>query len=236
MVTVIQTSMQFAVVTARKGSTRLPRKNVLDLDGRPLFRWTLDAALEAKVFDRVWVSTDDEAILDHCRSMDGVLLDQRPAELCTSTVPALKALAHVIAKAREELPGLERFCMLHPTSPFLGAVNVARAMTLLDTPGAEFVIGVRRFGIPPHFAVDITNGVIPVREGSLTRVTRTQDVPVMHHPAGGVYAGRIDAFLRQGHFWGPSARPLELGALAAWDINEAEDLEVARIIAKGVAR
>lgn len=226
--------MKFAVVMARKGSQRLPGKNRMVLAGKPLFEWTLRAALDAGCFDSVWISSDDEDILAAAAAVPGVSLDRRPEALAGPGVPGGDVLRHMIALVRATDPAYGTFCMLQPTSPFRRARDIRRAMELLDEPGCEFVVGVREFATPPHFALSREDGLTPVREGCLTRITRTQDVPAYCHPAGGLYAGSVDAFLRQGHFYGPNTMPLDMGLVAAMDINTMEDFRLCEILAAGL--
>lgn len=225
----------FGLVVARKGSTRLKSKNRLDLGGKPLYRWTVDAALESGVLDPVVVSTDDPEILKECAAIPGVVADQRPPELCTDTATALDVLAWMIPRVAERFGPRRGFCLLQPTSPFRGAEDIRRAMGLVGEDGVEFAVGVRAYDSPPFFALSLDDGVHPVNEGALTRVTRTQDVPRLHHPAGGLFAGLAEAFLRERHFYGPASRGVEMDFFAAWDINTAEDFEVARALAAYIA-
>lgn len=224
----------FALVVARKGSTRLIGKNRLPLAGRPLFRWTLDAALDSGAFDAVVVSSDDEAILEECAGVAGVVPDRRPADLATEKVTALDVLRYMIPRAKTLCGGVDAFCLLQPTSPFRGPRTIREAMASLEEPEVEFAVGVAPFGSPPFFALSLENGVQPVNDGALTRVTRTQDVPALHHPAGGIFAGRVDAFLRKGHFYGPTTRGIPVGLFAAVDINTPEDFELTEALAPAV--
>jgi CMP-N-acetylneuraminic acid synthetase len=224
----------FGLIIARKGSTRLTGKNSRLLAGRPLFRWTLEAALDSGVLDYVVISTDDEAILDACEEIDGVISEKRPPELSTATVPGIDVLIYTISRIRELNGTCETFCLLQPTSPFRGPKTIRRAMAVLQEPGVEFAVGIAPFESPPFFAMSIENGLHPTNSGALTRITRTQDVPVMYHPAGGLFAGRIDAVLRERHFYGSTSRGIIVDQYAAWDINSLEDFEFAENLAPAV--
>jgi len=221
----------FGIIVARKGSTRLRGKNRLDLGGLPLYRWTVEAALESGVLDPVLVSTDDPVILEQCASLDGVIAHERPAELCTDRVTALEVLAFMIPYVEERFGPREGFCLLQPTSPFRGAGVIREAMARLTEPDVDFAVGVKAYDSPPFFAMSLEDGLHPVNEGALTRITRTQDVSMLHHPAGGLFAGRSSAFMDARHFYGPRSRGVVMDFFASWDINTEEDFEVARALA-----
>lgn len=231
---------RFGIVVARKGSSRLAGKNRQDLYGRPLYRWTVDAALATGLFDPLLVSTDDPLILEQCAGMPGVLAEARPEALCSATATALDVLAWALPRLAERFGPAAVFCLLQPTSPFRGAADIRRVVAALDEPGLDFAVGVAPFASPPFFALALGGegagseggpGLRPVHEGALTRVTRTQDVPALFHPAGGIFAGRPEAFLRQGHFYGPASRGVVMDHFAAWDINTPEDMDFARALA-----
>lgn len=234
---------RLGIVVARKGSSRLAGKNRQDLHGRPLYRWTVDAALATGLFDPLLVSTDDPLILEQCAGLPGVLAEARPEALCTARATALEVLAWALPRLAERFGPAGAFCLLQPTSPFRGAGDIRRVLAALDAPGVEFAVGVAPFASPPFFALALGGGgdagsggpgVHPVHEGALTRVTRTQDAPALFHPAGGIFAGRPGAFLRQGHFYGPTSRGVVMDHFAAWDINTPEDMDFARALAPAV--
>lgn len=222
----------FAVVLARGGSRRLPGKNKKLLGGKPLFVWSVMAALEADVFDEVWVSSDDSEILEIARGMAGVIPDERPAELCGDNVSGSEVMTCLIDKALARRNASDnRFCMLHPTSPFRDGNRIGEAMAMLENDGVDFVVGVKEYGIPPHFALSIDKqGVVPVHEGYLTKMTHTRQAPVLYHPAGGLYAGRCETFLTMRSFYGKRTRGLVLDSLTGWDINTPDEFAVAEAI------
>lgn len=111
-----------AIIPARGGSKRIPRKNLTDLGGKPLLAWTIEAALDAVSVDRVIVSTEDAEIATVAREWGAEVLD-RPARLATDDVPTRSVTGHAILAA-----GItEGVALLHPTSPFRNAGDIDRA-------------------------------------------------------------------------------------------------------------
>lgn len=225
-------SYKFCLVIARKGSQRLPGKNKRLLASKPLFLWTLEAALQSKAFDAVWVSSDDHDILEMSQAFPGVEVDQRPGYLSGPRVKSYQVLTHYIDKIRAQEPGCDKFCLLQPTSPFRNSGKIAEAMNLLQSAEVDFVVGIQAYTCPPQFALSSENGLQPVEDQYLTRITHTQDVQCYFHPAGGIYAGKIAPYLETGHFYGERSAGLSLGHIAGWDINDEEAFKVAEMLAR----
>lgn len=121
--TVVEKSTQpkvrlLAVVPARGGSKRLPRKNIMLLGGRPLISWTIDAALESDVCTDVLVSTDDNEIAAVARSAGALVPWLRPAELATDTASSASVIAHALDWYEQEHGEVDAVLLLQPTSPF----------------------------------------------------------------------------------------------------------------------
>jgi CMP-N-acetylneuraminic acid synthetase len=226
--------MKFCLLVARKGSQRLPGKNKMLLNGKPLFQWSLEAALTAEVFDEVWISSDDKDILGIGSSFPGVLMDERPTHLCGPKIKATEVLTYMIDKINKPSHELEMFCLLQPTSPFREASHIKKAMIMLESPNLDFVVGIRKYDTPPEFALDIKNGLRPINKGYLTKITRTQDVPESYHPAGGLFAGKIKPYLINDSFYGERSAGLVLDQIPAWDINNEDDFRVAKILARAL--
>ncbi len=220
------------MIVARKGSQRLPGKNKMLLNAKPLFQWSLEAALKTELFDEVWVSSDDEDILEISASIPGVQLDKRPLSLCGSDVKATEVLTYMIDVVNKRKPAFDVFCLLQPTSPFRNAYHIKKAMSMLKSSEIDFVVGMKKYGIPPEFALDLEDGLRPKKNGYLTTITRTQDCAKSFHPAGGLFAGKVKPYLETGHFYGKRSVGLILDHIPAWDINDEKDFFVAKILAQ----
>ncbi len=173
------------VITARGGSKGIVGKNIKPLGGRPLIAYTIDAAHEAGVLDRLILSTDDAEIAGTARSLGCDVPFMRPAELALDSTPHLPVMVHAVQWLRDhERYDAEAVMILQPTSPLRSAADIRTAVTLLETSGADSVVGVSR--TPPHynpmrtlglddqgFATLFTTGE-PVRR----RPVRRQDLPL----------------------------------------------------------
>ncbi|HET7045567.1 MAG TPA: acylneuraminate cytidylyltransferase family protein, partial [Gaiellaceae bacterium] len=128
-----------ALVPARAGSQRVPRKNVLKLAGHPLIAYTIAAARESGIFDAVVCSTDSDEIAEVARRYGAEVPGLRPPELATATSPDIDWVEHVMAGRDEEL-----FSILRPTSPFRTAATIRRAQERLLAVDADSIRAVER--------------------------------------------------------------------------------------------
>jgi CMP-N,N'-diacetyllegionaminic acid synthase len=126
-----------ALIPARGGSKGIPRKNLAPVAGRPLLRWTVDAAHQATSVTRVVVSTDDDEIAAEAESAGAEVL-RRPAELAADEV----SMAEVVGHAVEELGPVDVLVLLQPTSPLRTAEHVDGAVALLRESGADAVVSI----------------------------------------------------------------------------------------------
>ncbi|HOT27942.1 MAG TPA: acylneuraminate cytidylyltransferase family protein [Candidatus Ozemobacteraceae bacterium] len=130
---------RLAVIPARGGSKRLPRKNIRPLGGKPLIAWAIEAALASECFERVLVSTDDREIADAAVNAGAWVPFLRPAVLATDTASSVDVLVHALEWVRQAPPpegfAPEIVALIQPTSPFLRPGQICEACRLLDTGG-----------------------------------------------------------------------------------------------------
>jgi CMP-N-acetylneuraminic acid synthetase len=182
------------VITARGGSKGLPGKNLRPLAGKPLIAHTIDTARESRAFDRVILTTDDDAIADAGRRCGCEVPFMRPAELARDETPHLPVLQHAVQWLRDhERYEPDAVMILQPTSPLRRTSDIRESISLLERSGADSVVSVSE--VPAHYnpmrtlRVD-ANGVAtlfvtgePVRR----RINRRQDMPAAWTMNGAIY-------------------------------------------------
>jgi CMP-N,N'-diacetyllegionaminic acid synthase len=196
-----------AVIPARGGSKRLPRKNVLPLGGRPLIAWTVAAALDSGVMSEVLVSTDDAEIAQAAREAGALVPWLRPAALATDTATSGQVLAHALQWYEAGGNRCDGVVLLQPTSPFRTAHSIRGAVqTYLAAPAGNrsAVVSVYPAPVPPAwcFGLSADRELLPVL-GWEAIGTRSQDLPPAYALNGAVYVLPPDA-VRDG---GPLLRP-----------------------------
>lgn len=216
-----------AVIPARGGSKRVPRKNVRLMSGRPLVAWAVATALAAHSVDRVVVSTDDAEVAEAARAAGAEVPFVRAPELSDDHTP----LVPVVADAVERL-GLPRdaaVCCVYPTAVGLLPEDLDAGSALLDDTDAAYVVGVVRYGHPVQRALALDDaGLLEMVDPALALV-RTQDLPPRWHDAGQLVWGRAGAWLDRTPVL-TAARGLELPAWRAIDLDTEDDWARAELL------
>src|SRR5690606_16447951 len=141
--------MRVAIIPARGGSKRIPRKNVRPFAGKPMISWSIETALASGLFDQVVVSTDDDEIAQVAESCGAALPFRRPAELADDHTPTRPVIAHAIG----ELSGLQgarvaEACCIYPTAPFLQADDLKTGLNLILDGGFSYAFAVSSIAYP----------------------------------------------------------------------------------------
>lgn len=186
-----------AIIPARGGSKRLPRKNILPLAGKPLIAWSIEAALASSVIDKVVVSSDDDEILQ-VSSEYPVELIKRPESLATDTATSFDAIKHAIRL----YPEYEYTVLLQPTSPLRSAVHIDEAIKLLEDKQADAVISVCETEHNP-----LWSNILP-EDSSMSAFLRdellnirSQDLSTYYRLNGAIYICKTSKLLEQGSFF-----------------------------------
>ena len=222
-----------AVVPARGGSKGLPRKNILDLAGRPLIAWTLAAAQQSQFIDRCVVSTDDEEIAEVARAYGGDVPFMRPAELAGDTAETFSAIEHAL----QQLPGYDILVILQPTSPLRIAEDIDQALREMQRHGAPSCVSVVEPAKSPYWSyrIDDDGRLEPLMHPKYSTMRR-QELPTSYVLNGAVYATRIDWLLENGNCPSELTVPLVMPAERPIDIDNAFDLEVAALVCEKLKR
>ncbi|WP_432218960.1 pseudaminic acid cytidylyltransferase [Pseudomonas kribbensis] len=209
-----------AIIPARGGSKRIPRKNLKPFDGVPMIARSIRTALDSGLFDQVVVSTDDEEIAELAQAHGAQVPFLRPAELADD----FTGTAAVIVHALQQLPHFDYACCVYATAPLLQARFLRQGLELLEQhPDKSFAFSVTDFGFPVQRALTLDG------QGALTalypefRNTRSQDLPAAFQDAGQFYWGRSEAWLRGEVLYSPASLPVILPRHLVQDIDTAED-------------
>ncbi len=210
-----------ALIPARGGSVRLPRKNVRDFMGKPLIHWTIKAALTSGVCDRVTVNTDDVEIAEAALNSGAEVPFMRPLYLATSEATTFDVVEHAIT-ALNVTP--EYIVLLQPTSPLRNAEDIKSAFALIERTGAPAVVSVSPFDKPWPVLCRVEAGVLnPVPEPSRGAPT--------HQLNGAIYIERLQPFLSTRSFTPPGTLAYEMPPDRSIDVDTALDFKIAHAIA-----
>ena len=204
-----------AIITARGGSKRIPRKNIRPFLGKPILLYSIEAALQAGIFDEVMVSTDDPEIAELAKGAGASVPFLRSAQTANDYASTDDVIREVLE------------CYIYPTAPFITPKKLSTAMELLKD--AESVMPVTTFPYPVlrSLAVD-ENGHIGYKWPQYA-TARSQDLETLYHDCGQFYACRTEAFFREGTTDTPGMVPLLLPELEVQDIDTEEDWAIAEV-------
>lgn len=186
-----------AIIPARGGSKRLPRKNVLDLCGKPLIAWSIEATLKSKYISKIIVSSDDEEILNIAKEYKADFI-KRPDELASDTATTFDALKHTL----ENVKKYDYVVLLQPTSPLRTEKHIDEAIELLEEKNADAIISVCEMEHSPLWSnildedLDMSNFL---SDEVLNK--RSQDLPKYYRLNGAIYICKIDKFLQNRGFF-----------------------------------
>lgn len=215
--------MKLAVIPARGGSKRIPRKNVKPFCGRPIIEWSIEAALESACFDRVLVSTDDPEIAEQARRSGAEAPFVRPAELSDDHTGTIPVVRHAVQWQTVNGARAEWVCCIYATAPFLRSSDLRRGFETLSGSGADFAFSVTKYPFPIQRAVRLdARGRVEMFQPEAFNV-RSQDLEEAYHDAAQFYWGRADAWLTAGTIFGPQSCAVVLPAHRVQDIDTPED-------------
>jgi CMP-N,N'-diacetyllegionaminic acid synthase len=225
------------VITARGGSTTLPRKNILLFCGKPMIAYSVEAALSARgagaPIDRVIVSTDDAEIADISRKLGADVPFIRPPELAQADTPSLPVVQHAIAFAEQERGATyDWILLLQPTSPLRTEDDILAALRLIAEPGTTAVVSVTSANAShPRKLKLIEGGFLRPFQGDGFQPVRRQDFGYdVYKTNGAIYFTRRDVLMQEGSFYGGCPRPLIMPAERSVDIDTQLDFDMAEFL------
>lgn len=217
-----------AIITARGGSKRIPRKNIKNFLGHPIIKYSIDAALNAGCFKDVIVSTDDEEIAEIAKSYGASVPFLRSQDTSDDFATTVDVLTEVLNELRKIGKNYDYCCGIYPTAPFVTSAKLQQAYTNIVNSQAQSVVPIVRFGFPILRSFKIENGLVKMNWPE-HMVTRSQDLPAAYHDCGQFYFLEVRSFLEHKKLFPPITIPLEMPETEVQDIDTEEDWKIAEI-------
>lgn len=222
--------MKLAIIPARGGSKRIPRKNIKPFCGKPMIAWSIEAARLSGCFDRIIVSTDDAEIAEIARAHDADVPFMRSRGLSDDHTGTIPVIAHAIEWISRNLGDVEFACCLYATAPFVQAADLQRGLHLLRSSGADYAFSVTSYAFPIQRAIRITSDQRVEMFQPEYFNTRSQDLEEAFHDAGQFYWGTSQAWLTGRPVFSRSAVPVPLPRYRVQDIDTDEDWRRAELM------
>lgn len=215
--------MRLAVIPARGGSKRIPRKNIKLFCGKPMIAWSIEAALQSGCFDHVIVSTDDAEIAEIARQYGASVPFMRPADLADDHTGTIPVVRQAVQWCNQNGLGSEQVCCIYATAPFVSAQDLQRGLSMLEASGADYAFSMTSYAFPIQRALRINGaGRVEMLNPENFNV-RSQDLEEVFHDAGQFYWGRASAWLESSVIFSPAAVPVILPRHRVQDIDTLED-------------
>lgn len=187
--------MNIAIIPARGGSKRIPRKNIKLFDGKPMLAYAIVAAKDSGLFEHIVVSTDDEEIASIAREWGGETPFVRPANLANDYTATVPVIAHGIQACRDLGWVFDYVCCIYPGVPFIQAEDLTGTLAHLTESGADYCFPVT------EFPSAIQRALKRMGDGRMQPIypqyetTRTQDLEQAYHDAGQFYWAKANTWL-----------------------------------------
>jgi len=226
--------MRLAVIPARGGSKRIPRKNIKSFCGKPMIAWSIEAALASTCFDEVIVSTDDNEIAEVAKIYGARVPCMHPAELSDDYASTIAVIRHSVNWSIEAGYDVEQVCCIYATAPFITAEAIRNGLSIMQQADVDFAFSVTSYAFPIQRAIRLTDtGRVEMFYPEQFN-TRSQDLEEAYHDAGQFYWGNAKAWLKEQSIFGLNSAPVLLPRHQVQDIDKPEDWVQAEWIFKAM--
>lgn len=215
---------RIAIITARGGSKRIPRKNIKEFCGKPIITYSIEAANKSDCFDEVMVSTDSEEIKSIAEESGAVVPFLRTEATSNDFATTADVLLEVLVQYQKRGKTFDSFACVYPTAPFITAERLSEAIKLLD--GSDAVISVVKYSFPPQRAFVIREEKMMYQYPQYEK-TRSQDLEPIYHDCGQFYICKCSSFLEHRSLVLPNTKPFILPEEEVQDIDTMSDWIIA---------
>lgn len=217
-----------AIITARGGSKRIPRKNIKEFLGKPIIAYSIEAALESGAFDEVMVSTDDREIADIAISYGAKVPFMRSEDTANDFATTADVVCEVINSYKVAGREFTYVCCIYPTAPFVTALSLKSAMDTLTSNQVDTVMPVVKFSFPPQRCLVVNDGMLTPKWPECMPL-RSQDLEPYYHDCGQFYCLNVESFLGQKKIVMDKTMPYFQDEINVQDIDTMDDWELAEI-------
>lgn len=217
---------RIAIITARGGSKRIPKKNIKNFCGKPIIAYSIEAAISSKLFDEVMVSTDSEEIAEIAKKYGASVPFMRSAETSNDYATTNDVLIEVFNEYKKRGQEFDIAVCIYPTAPFVTADKLKRAIDMVEKDGADAVTPVVQFSFPPQRAFIIRDNALEYQYPE-NASARSQDLEPIYHDCGQFYVMKpknvIDGIIIK------KTTPIVMPESEVQDIDTVEDWKIAEM-------
>jgi pseudaminic acid cytidylyltransferase len=218
-----------AIITARGGSKRIPRKNIKLFLNQPVIAYSIKSAIDSGIFDEVMVSTDDEEIAQISKTYGAAIPFIRSAENSNDHAGTAEVIIEVISNYRKLGKNFDIACCIYPTAPFVTSEKLRKAFSILQKENADSVLPITEFSYPILRSLKINgNGRIEMNWPEYYS-SRSQDLPKSYHDSGQFYFLNVESLLQHKKLFMPGSVPMIVPETEVQDIDNETDWKLAEM-------
>lgn len=222
--------MNVAIIPARGGSKRIPKKNIKLFAGKPMICWSIEAAKKSGLFDKIIVSTDDKEIADIAKNVGADIPFMRPTEISDDYTVIRTVINHAITEISKTDNKPDNVCCVYPTAPFILSNDIQKAYIELISTDSDFVFTATTYPYPVQRSFyKNKDGLVKYLYPEYAN-SRSQDLVDTYHDAGQFYWGKTDAFLSNIDSISENSRAYIIPRYRVQDIDTFEDWSVAEVM------
>lgn len=219
---------RIAIIPARGGSKRIPKKNIRIFCGKPILFYSIQAAVESKIFDEIMVSTDDEEIAELALKFGANVPFKRSTKASDDFATTAEVLIEVLERYSENGVNFDYMACIYPAAPFVTTEKLKKGMGLIENSSAALVLPVIPFSYPPQRSYIIKDGRLKMKwEENLNK--RSQDLETLYHDCGQFYCYNVREFIKNRGQIVDNIIPIFYNEKEVQDIDNESDWEIAEI-------
>lgn len=215
-----------AIITARGGSKRIPKKNIKEFCGKPIIAYSIEAALKSEMFDEVMVSTDSEEIAEIAKSYGANVPFYRSEDTSGDFATTADVIEEVINEYEKITKKFDLVCCIYPTAPFVTAEKLRDAVNMLENSDADSIVSVTKFSFPPQRAFVIKNQRVCYQFPE-NMLKRSQDLEPIYHDCGQFNVCKTDKFKEWHSLITDNTIPYIISQEEVQDIDDISDWMIA---------
>ena len=220
--------MIIAIIPARGGSKRIPKKNIKDFLGKPIISYSITAALKSKLFDEIMASTDDMQIAEISKSLGAKVPFMRSKENSNDYAGTSDVILEVLDKYKENGNIFDYCCCIYPTAPFITPEKLKKSFELFKLKEYDSLFPVVKYSYPIQRSYKFLNDKISmVWPENYSK--RSQDLEQIYHDAGQFYWLKLEEFIKKKQIYTDNTGTIILSELEVQDIDSEEDWKLAEM-------
>jgi len=220
--------INIAIIPARGGSKRIPRKNIKEFCGKPIIAYSIETAIKSNIFDEIMVSTDDEEIAEIAKKYGASVPFFRSAEMSSDMAMTVPVLIEVLGEYEKRGKHFDITCCIYPCAPFITPQKLKQGVDILLQNNANFAFPVVKFSYPPQRGLVIRDQRISMLYPE-NYLKRSQDLEPLYHDAGQFYFAKTEVLKEKQTFFGENSMPIICNESEMQDIDTMEDWKIAEI-------